>query len=158
MVTHEEIKITPDTLTSSEIPFFFLFWQLLALDLSHNRIRNLECYSRLPAECRSLKGLDLSSNEIRSLQELEHMQGMSSVVEISLKGNPCEEQARDFASYSSSIRKYFPNLERLVSENSNRLAIDQTRPHPPSYLQNRIEASCTPNRISRPLSETNTSH
>ncbi len=44
------------------------------------------------------------------------MQGMSSVVEVSLRGNPCEEQARDFATYSSAVRKHFPNLERLVSE------------------------------------------
>ncbi len=88
--------------------------QLLVLNLSNNRLQRLESYSRLPAECRNLKGLDLSTNDIRSLQELEHVQGMGSVVEVLLKGNPCQEQARDFATYSSSVRKYFPNLERLV--------------------------------------------
>lgn len=88
--------------------------QLLVLNLSNNRLQRLESYSQLPSECRNLKGLDLSANEIRSLQELEHVQGMGSVVEVMLKGNPCQEQARDFATYSSSVRKYFPNLERLV--------------------------------------------
>ena len=88
--------------------------QLLVLDLSRNRLQRFDAYSALPSHLKSLKSLDLSDNEVRSVQELEHFQGMASVTSISLKGNPCEKQSRDFVSYASSVRKYFPNLEVLV--------------------------------------------
>lgn len=88
--------------------------QLLVLDLSKNQLQRFDAYSSLPSQLRNLKFLDLSDNDLRSVVELEHLQGMTSVTSISLKGNPCEEQARDFVSYSSSVRKYFPNLESLV--------------------------------------------
>jgi hypothetical protein len=84
------------------------------LDLSRNRLQRFDAYSSLPSNLVNLKSLDLSDNEVRSVQELEHLQGMASVTSLSLKGNPCEEQARDFVSYSASVRKYFPNLEFLV--------------------------------------------
>lgn len=89
--------------------------QLLELDLSRNRLQRFDSYSSLPSHLSCLKSLDLSDNEVRSVQELEHLQGMASITSVSLKGNPCEQQARDFVSYSSSVRKYFPNLEFLVS-------------------------------------------
>ena len=87
----------------------------MALKLSKNRIQRLETYVKLPEECKYLKVLNLSDNDIRSLQELEHVQGMSGVTEVVLSNNPCQDQARDFASYSSTVRRYFPNLEILVS-------------------------------------------
>lgn len=88
----------------------------MALKLSGNRIQRMEVYSKLPVECKFLKVLDLSENEIRSVQELASIEGMTSVTEIILRGNPCEASAKDIGSYSSSLRKYFPNLEILVSD------------------------------------------
>lgn len=39
--------------------------QLLALDLSNNRLQHLDMYAELPAKCASLQILNLSENQVR---------------------------------------------------------------------------------------------
>ena len=39
--------------------------QLLALDLSNNRLQHLDMYTELPTKCASLQILNLSDNQVR---------------------------------------------------------------------------------------------
>jgi len=39
--------------------------QLLALDLSNNRLQHLDMYTELPIKCASLQILNLSDNQVR---------------------------------------------------------------------------------------------
>uniref|UniRef100_A0A1X7V6T0 TAP-C domain-containing protein n=1 Tax=Amphimedon queenslandica TaxID=400682 RepID=A0A1X7V6T0_AMPQE len=85
--------------------------QLVALNLSNNRLQRLQAYSSLRDKCPSIESLDLSGNELHSPQELEAIAPLPSVKSLILEGNPFRDQ--EFSSYASVVRKYFPNLELL---------------------------------------------
>lgn len=101
-----------------------LYPQLLSLDLSNNRLQRLEMYADLSAKCSELQVLNLSTNQIRSPVELEHMSGLKKLTTLVLENNPLSQQNVDFASYSSNLRKIFPALQLLVS----------TLPYIPGYF------------------------
>ena len=104
--------------------FFFCAVKLLEFNPSYNRIQHLESYVDLPVKCTNLKIIDLSSNKIWVPMQLEHVKGMARVITLSLKNNPVAEQARDFSTYSSCIRKYIPSLEFLVSARIHHVVLE----------------------------------
>lgn len=48
------------------------------------------------------------------MHELDPIALFPSVTALNLENNPLQNQAKDFATYASDVRKVFPNLERLV--------------------------------------------
>ena len=65
-------------------------------------------------KCAKLTSLDLSSNDIRDITELEHVKGMATVTSLRLQDNPVAKNSHDIGALCSSVRKYFPNLQFLV--------------------------------------------
>ena len=93
----------------------FLILQLQQLNLSNNRLQHLSSYVQLPMKCAKLTTLDLSNNEIRDVGELEHIKDMSTIINLRLLDNPLSKNSQDFGGLCSAVRKYFPNLQFLVS-------------------------------------------
>ncbi|XP_069501258.1 nuclear RNA export factor 1 [Ambystoma mexicanum] len=86
--------------------------ELLALDLSNNKLCRLEDLTELPQKAPLLKHLNLSGNELKTERELDRLKGMK-LQELWLDGNPLCDFFRDQSSYISAIRERFPKLLRL---------------------------------------------
>ncbi|KAJ1108515.1 hypothetical protein NDU88_005891 [Pleurodeles waltl] len=86
--------------------------ELLALDLSNNKLFRLEDLVELPQKAPLLKHLNLSGNELKTERELDRLKGMK-LQELWLDGNPLCDSFRDQSTYISAIRERFPKLLRL---------------------------------------------
>ncbi|XP_043830620.1 nuclear RNA export factor 1-like [Dromiciops gliroides] len=86
--------------------------ELLALNLSNNRIYKLDDFSEIVPKAPNLKILNLSGNELKSEGELDKVKELK-LDELWLKGNPLCKVFQDQSSYLSAIRERFPKLLRL---------------------------------------------
>ncbi|XP_078516628.1 nuclear RNA export factor 1 [Lissotriton helveticus] len=86
--------------------------ELLALDLSNNKIFRLYYMEDLLRKAPLLKHLNLSGNKLKTERELDHLKGMK-LQELWLDRNPLCDKFLDRSTYISAIRERFPKLLRL---------------------------------------------
>ncbi|XP_063294955.1 nuclear RNA export factor 1 [Pelobates fuscus] len=86
--------------------------ELLALDISKNKLFKLDDMSSIHNKAPNLKILNLSNNQLKSDRELEKIKGLK-LEELWLEGNPLCNYFRDKNMYISAIRERFPKLLRL---------------------------------------------
>ncbi|KAH3852511.1 hypothetical protein DPMN_095021, partial [Dreissena polymorpha] len=86
--------------------------ELCSLDLSNNKLLNLEhLYSLVPATA-DMKVLNLSNNKLHALEDLRKLQSWK-LDWLTLTGNPLCDKFNDQATYVSAVRKLFPKLQKL---------------------------------------------
>ncbi|XP_069900763.1 nuclear RNA export factor 2-like [Globicephala melas] len=89
------------------------FPELLSLNLSSNKLYQLDGLSDIIQMAPTVKILNLSKNELTSVWELSKMQGLK-LEELWLQGNPLCDTFPDQSTYvRSAIRECFPKLLRL---------------------------------------------
>ncbi|XP_037759320.1 nuclear RNA export factor 1 isoform X1 [Chelonia mydas] len=86
--------------------------ELLSLNLTSNKLYQLDDLAELAQKATNLKILNLTRNELKSECELDKVKGLK-LEELWLDGNPLCNNFRDQSSYVSSIRLRFPKLLRL---------------------------------------------
>jgi len=86
--------------------------ELYALDLSSNKLNSmsLEFFSTFKSKVTNMRILHLADNKMMDVRGLERMKGME-LIELKLTGNPLVDKLG--SSYTSSIRKIFPSLQKL---------------------------------------------
>lgn len=86
--------------------------ELTAIDLSKNKLNStsLEIFSTFKSKVKDLTILHLADNKISDTRALEKLKGMG-IVELKLTGNQLVTNLG--SSYTSTIRKIFPNLKIL---------------------------------------------
>ncbi|XP_071441376.1 nuclear RNA export factor 1-like [Hetaerina americana] len=85
---------------------------LVALNLSENKIHTIDHLSSLSKKTPSLKILHLGRNKIHEMTQLNSLQGLP-IVELVLQGNPLCTKFKDQSLYVSEVRKRFPKLIKL---------------------------------------------
>ncbi|XP_060993565.1 nuclear RNA export factor 2-like [Dama dama] len=88
------------------------FPKLLSLNLSCNKLYQLDGLSDIVHMVPTIKILNLSKNELNSLWELNKMKGLK-LEELWLRGNPLCDSFPDQSTYVSAIIECFPKLLRL---------------------------------------------
>ncbi|KAM9042426.1 nuclear RNA export factor 2-like [Megaptera novaeangliae] len=88
------------------------FPELLSLNLSSNKLYQLDGLSDIIQMAPTVKILNLSKNELKSAWELSKMQGLK-LEELWLQGNPLCGTFPDQSTYVRAIRECFPKLLRL---------------------------------------------
>uniref|UniRef100_A0A8C0DXF0 NTF2 domain-containing protein n=1 Tax=Balaenoptera musculus TaxID=9771 RepID=A0A8C0DXF0_BALMU len=88
------------------------FPELLSLNLSSNKLYQLDGLSDIIQMAPTVKILNLSKNELKSAWELSKMQGLK-LEELWLQGNPLCGTFPDRSTYVRAIRDRFPKLLRL---------------------------------------------
>ncbi|XP_059942248.1 nuclear RNA export factor 2-like [Mesoplodon densirostris] len=88
------------------------FPELLSLNLSSNKLYQLDGLSDIIQVAPTVKTLNLSENELKSVWELSKMQGLK-LEELWLQGNPLCSTFADQSTYVRAIRECFPKLLRL---------------------------------------------
>ncbi|XP_031555922.1 nuclear RNA export factor 1-like [Actinia tenebrosa] len=84
------------------------------LDMSDNRLYNLEAMKDLPTYAPSIQHLKLSNNQMRNIEELDKLKGLTGVVTLFLNGNPfCDKFEGKESSYISAVRSRFPKVLNL---------------------------------------------
>ncbi|XP_073208180.1 nuclear RNA export factor 1 isoform X2 [Lepidochelys kempii] len=86
--------------------------ELLSLNLTSNKLYQLDDLAELAQKATNLKILNLTRNELKSECELDKVKGLK-LEELWLDGNPLCNNFRDQSNYVSSIRLRFPKLLRL---------------------------------------------
>ncbi|KAJ7307562.1 hypothetical protein JRQ81_009588 [Phrynocephalus forsythii] len=86
--------------------------ELLALNLSDNKLYRLDDLAELHKKSPHLKSLNLSSNLLKAERELDKLKGLK-LEELWLDGNPLCDSFRDQSTYISAVRERFPKLIRL---------------------------------------------
>lgn len=89
------------------------------LSLSVNKISTLEEF----AACRNLQELYLRENNIRDLDQINHLQDLPFLRKLWLAGNPCAERA----DYRQTVLRVLPHLETLDNVNVTQEEVDQAR-------------------------------
>uniref|UniRef100_A0ABI7YMY2 Nuclear RNA export factor 2-like n=1 Tax=Felis catus TaxID=9685 RepID=A0ABI7YMY2_FELCA len=90
------------------------FPELLSLNLSNNKLYQLDGLSDIIQMVPTVKVLNLSKNELTLVWELNKMKGLK-LEELWLEGNPLCDTFPDQSTYISAIRECFPKLLHLVS-------------------------------------------
>uniref|UniRef100_A0A8C9MCE5 Nuclear RNA export factor Tap RNA-binding domain-containing protein n=1 Tax=Panthera tigris altaica TaxID=74533 RepID=A0A8C9MCE5_PANTA len=90
------------------------FPALLSLNLSNNKLYQLDGLSDIIQMVPTVKILNLSKNELTLVWELNKMKGLK-LEELWLEGNPLCDTFPDQSTYISAIRECFPKLLHLVS-------------------------------------------
>ncbi|XP_055293601.1 nuclear RNA export factor 2-like [Moschus berezovskii] len=88
------------------------FPELLSLNLSCNKLYQLDGLSDIVHMVPTIKILNLSKNELHSLWELNKVKGLK-LEELWLRGNPLCDSFPDQSTYVSAIIECFPKLLRL---------------------------------------------
>ncbi|XP_069320336.1 nuclear RNA export factor 2-like [Eulemur rufifrons] len=88
------------------------FPELLSLNLSNNRLYQLDGLSDIIEKAPKVKILNLSKNELKSAWELTKVKALK-LEELWLEENPLCNTFPDQSAYISAIRKFFPKLLRL---------------------------------------------
>ncbi|XP_070320766.1 nuclear RNA export factor 2 isoform X2 [Odocoileus virginianus] len=88
------------------------FPELLSLNLSCNKLYQLDGLSDIVHMVPTIKILNLSKNKLNSLWELNKMKGLK-LEELWLRGNPLCDSFPDQSTYVSAIIECFPKLLRL---------------------------------------------
>ncbi|CAJ0960930.1 unnamed protein product, partial [Mesorhabditis belari] len=88
------------------------YGHLTALSLKSNKLDSLDCTSMLLWATKFVKVLDLSSNEIRKMDQVAKLKGLP-VEMVFLEGNPlCDEFTRS-SDYLSAVHNIFPRVNML---------------------------------------------
>ncbi|XP_023240608.1 nuclear RNA export factor 1-like [Centruroides sculpturatus] len=82
------------------------------LDLSKNRLNNLEDLAPLVTVCKNLKILILKNNKLKRMAVLDALKGLD-LVELTLDGNPLCDNYKDQSTYISAVREKFPKIIKL---------------------------------------------
>ncbi|XP_055980105.1 nuclear RNA export factor 2-like [Sorex fumeus] len=85
------------------------FPELLSLNLCKNKLHQLDGLSDITQKVTTIKILNLSKNELKSMWELSKIKTLK-LEELWLEGNPVCGTFPDNSSYISAIRDYFPTL------------------------------------------------
>ncbi|XP_052026713.1 nuclear RNA export factor 2-like [Apodemus sylvaticus] len=85
------------------------FPKLLSLNLSSNKLFQLDSLFDVVKKAPQLKILNLSKNMVRTVWELEKMKGLK-LEQLWLEGNPLCSSFRDHSSYVSAVLNCFPEL------------------------------------------------
>ncbi|XP_061035022.1 nuclear RNA export factor 2-like [Eubalaena glacialis] len=88
------------------------FPELLSLNLSSNKLYQLDGLSDIIQMAPTVKILNLSKNKLKSVWELSKMKGLK-LEELWLQGNPLCGTFPDWSTYVRAIRECFPKLLRL---------------------------------------------
>lgn len=88
------------------------FPKLLSLDLSSNKLFQLDSLFDIAKKAPQLKILNLSKNMLRTAWELEKIKGLK-LEQLWLEENPLCSTFPDYSSYVSAILDYFPQLSCL---------------------------------------------
>ncbi|KAM9041185.1 nuclear RNA export factor 2-like [Megaptera novaeangliae] len=88
------------------------FPELLSLNLSSNKLYQLDGLSDIIQMAPTVKILNLSKNELKSVSELSKIKGLK-LEELWLQGNPLCGTFPDQSTYVRAIRECFPKLLRL---------------------------------------------
>ncbi|XP_034341342.1 nuclear RNA export factor 2-like isoform X2 [Arvicanthis niloticus] len=88
------------------------FPKLLSLNLSSNKLFQLDSLFDVVKMAPQLKILNLSKNMLRTAWELEKMKGLK-LEQLWLEGNPLCSTFRDYSSYVSAVLDCFPELSCL---------------------------------------------
>ncbi|KAH7707721.1 TAP domain-containing protein, partial [Aphelenchoides avenae] len=83
-----------------------------SLSLKGNRLRSLDFVSSLVFRAPNVKELDLSSNSLSRIEELEKIRGWP-VESLHLENNGLCRKYTDGASYTSAVHEYFPRVTYL---------------------------------------------
>lgn len=86
--------------------------ELLSLDVSSNKLFQLDTMSSILTKAPNLKNLNLSNNCLKSDRELDKIKGLK-LEELWLEGNPLCDAFREKNLYISAVRERFPKLLRL---------------------------------------------
>ncbi|XP_051035388.1 nuclear RNA export factor 2-like [Phodopus roborovskii] len=88
------------------------FPELLSLNLSNNKLFRLDSLFDVVEKAPQVKILNLSTNELRTVCELEKMKGLK-LKELWLEGNPLRSTFTDSSAYVSAVLDCFPELSHL---------------------------------------------
>ncbi|XP_039294378.1 nuclear RNA export factor 1 [Nilaparvata lugens] len=88
---------------------------IVAIDLSENRLSSLDQLKPLIEKAAVLQILHLHKNSIRHERQLDALQGLG-IVELMLEDNPVCNKLKDKTAYVREVRKRFPNVIRLDNE------------------------------------------
>ncbi|KAH7716608.1 TAP domain-containing protein [Aphelenchoides avenae] len=83
-----------------------------SLSLKGNRLRSLDFASSLAFRAPNVKELDLSSNSLTRIEELEKIRGWP-VESLHIENNGLCQKYTDGASYTSAVHEYFPRVTYL---------------------------------------------
>ncbi|XP_068116774.1 nuclear RNA export factor 1 isoform X2 [Hyperolius riggenbachi] len=86
--------------------------ELLSLNLSNNKLYQLDCMSQIHIKAPNLKILNLSGNKLKSEKELDHIKSLKLEM-LWLDDNPLCNNFQDQNIYISAVRERFPKLLRL---------------------------------------------
>jgi len=84
--------------------------EVAAIDLSDNKLMNLDALVPFKSKLHRLTILYLKDNKLTDTRGLEKLKGLK-LVELKLEGNPLKDRLG--SSYTESIRKIFPSLQIL---------------------------------------------
>jgi nuclear RNA export factor len=84
--------------------------EVRAIDLSNNRLMNLDALTGFKNRLKQLSILYLKDNKLADLRGIDKLKGID-LKELKLDGNPCKDRLG--AAYTDSVRKIFPALQVL---------------------------------------------
>ncbi|XP_077996506.1 nuclear RNA export factor 1-like isoform X2 [Glandiceps talaboti] len=105
-LSRENITTAIGTIISENIP------QMVSLNLSENRLYNLNNFRELVLKAPNLQKLSLSKNGLKSEWDLDKIKGFK-LTELVLDGNPLCDNYKDQRSYVRTVRQRFPKLVKL---------------------------------------------
>ncbi|GAB6024955.1 Nuclear RNA export factor [Chamberlinius hualienensis] len=85
------------------------------LNMSGNKISNLEFFNRVNEKLTALKVLNLDNNEIASLSDLSPITGFP-LVDLTLRNNPLMKRSKEKTRHIDAVRQRFPKLLKLDGE------------------------------------------
>ncbi|KAM3930846.1 nuclear RNA export factor 1-like [Leptodactylus fuscus] len=104
--------------------------QVISLNLSHNRISRLAGFAYLFYLTPQLQSLNISYNKIRNVQDLDHIHNLE-LRELWLEGNPVRGAVDGDSAYYRLITYHFPTIERLDGRSfKENLFFEQEEPKP----------------------------
>ncbi|GFG38323.1 hypothetical protein Cfor_01734 [Coptotermes formosanus] len=86
--------------------------ELVALDLSENKLYALDSLSVLSVKLPNLRVLHIGKNRIRDMHQLDRLEGLC-LEDLVLDGNPLCDRFQDQNAYISEVRKRFPKVLKL---------------------------------------------
>ncbi|XP_019901215.1 nuclear RNA export factor 1 isoform X3 [Esox lucius] len=86
--------------------------ELVHLNLSNNKLYQLDSLADLITSAPHLKALNLSHNQLKTEKVLDRLKGLK-LVDLWLEHNPLCDQFKDQPSYISAVRERFPQLVKL---------------------------------------------
>lgn len=88
--------------------------EVLSLDLSNNKLRNLDGFKDLGQQASNLKHLKVCNNQLRAVEDLDKIKSLSQLTSLELDGNPlCDMFQNKGSNYINSVRSRLPKITFL---------------------------------------------